>query len=98
MGTKGTDAEAALRLGLVNHVVPHDELLPFAQKLAGDIVSNDQVGVQRLLEHYRRIANVATLDDAHLVEGYMAEMWTRDASALAERRRAVTERGRAQAD
>jgi len=54
--------------------------------------------VQRLLEHYRRIANVATLDDAHLVEGYMAEMWTRDASALAERRRAVTERGRAQAD
>jgi enoyl-CoA hydratase len=92
------DAEEALRLGLVNHVVPHDELLPFAQKLAGDIVSNDQVGVRHLLEHYRRIANVATLDDAHLVEGYMAEMWTRDDAALAERRHVVMERGRAQAD
>ena len=61
-------------------------------------MSNDQVGVRRLLEHYRRIANVATLDDAHLIEGYMAEMWTRDDAALAERRHAVTERGRAQAD
>ena len=54
--------------------------------------------MRRLLEHYRRIANVATLDDAHLVEGYMAEMWTRDDAALAERRHVVMERGRAQAD
>ncbi len=35
-------ADEALRLGLVNHVVPHDELLPFARGLAADIVSNDQ--------------------------------------------------------
>ena len=91
-------AEEALRIGLVNHVVAHDELLSFARGLAADIVSNDQAGVRRLLEHYRRIANAPTLDDAHLIEGYMAELWTRDAAALAERRRAVTERGRAQAD
>jgi enoyl-CoA hydratase len=90
-------ADEALRIGLVNHVVAHDELLPFTRALAGDIVSNDQVGVRRLLEHYRRIANAATLDDAHLIEGYMAEMWQRDASGMAERRRAVTERGRTQA-
>jgi enoyl-CoA hydratase len=89
-------ADEALRLGLVNHVVPHDELLPFARQLAADIVSNDQVGVRTLLEHYRRIANAATLDDAHRIEGYLAEMWQRDASALADRRRAVTERGRGQ--
>jgi len=89
-------AEEALRLGLVNHVVPHDELLPFARGLAADIVSNDQTGVRRLLAHYRRIAKAATLDEAHLIEGYMAEQWTRDASALADRRQAVTERGRAQ--
>jgi enoyl-CoA hydratase len=89
-------ADEALRIGLVNHVVAHEELLPFTRALAGDIVSNDQVGVRRLLEHYRRIANAATLDDAHLIEGYMAEMWQRDASAMAERRRAVTERGRTQ--
>jgi enoyl-CoA hydratase len=89
-------ADEALRLGLVNHVVTHDELLPFARALAGDIVSNDQTGVRRLLAHYRRIANAATLDEAHLIEGYMAEQWTRDAAAMADRRRAVTERGRAQ--
>jgi enoyl-CoA hydratase len=91
-------ADEALRLGLVNHVVPHEELLPFTRALAADIVSNDQTGVRRLLQHYRRIANAATLDEAHLIEGYMAEQWTRDAAALAERRRAVTDRGRAQTD
>jgi len=76
--------------------VPHEELLPFARALAADIVSNDQVGVRTLLEHYRRIANTATLDDAHRIEGYLAEMWVRDAAVMADRRRAVTERGRAQ--
>jgi enoyl-CoA hydratase len=89
-------ADEALRIGLVNHVVAHDELLPFARGLAADIVSNDQTGVRRLLAHYRRVANAATLDEAHLIEGYMAEQWTRDAAALAARRRAVTDRGRAQ--
>ena len=89
-------AEEALQLGLVNHVVPHDELLPFARGLAADIVSNDQTGVRRLLEHYRRLPNAATLDDEHLIEGYMAEMWQRDTGEMADRRRAVTERGRSQ--
>src|SRR5262245_56125120 len=36
------DAPTALAWGLVNHVVPHDELLPFCRGLAADIVSNDQ--------------------------------------------------------
>src|SRR5947208_10016413 len=30
-------AEEALRIGLVNHVVPHDELLPTTRMLAGQI-------------------------------------------------------------
>jgi enoyl-CoA hydratase len=90
-------ADEAQRLGLVNHVVPHEELLPFARGLAGDMVSNDQEGVRRLLEHYRRLPNTATLDEAHLVEGYMAEMWQRGTSSVADRRQAVTERGRSQA-
>jgi len=89
-------ADEALSLGLVNHVVPHDELLPFARGLAADIVSNDQEGVRRLLEHYRRLPNAATIDDAHLIEGYMAEMWQRGTSSVAERRQDVTERGRSQ--
>src|SRR4029453_13639672 len=36
------DAQTALTWGLVNHVVPHDELLPFARGLATAAVQNDQ--------------------------------------------------------
>jgi enoyl-CoA hydratase len=89
-------ADEALQLGLVNHVVPHEELLPFTRQLAADIVSNDQRSVARLLRHYRQIAGAATLDEAHLIEGYMAETWQPGASHLAERRTAVTARGRSQ--
>jgi enoyl-CoA hydratase len=60
-------------------------------------VSNDQVGVRRLLQHYRSIANAATLDEAHLIEGYMAETWKPGTSNAAARRAEVTARGRSQA-
>src|SRR5262245_787761 len=89
-------AEEALRLGLVNHVVPHADLLPFARRLAADIASNGPHGVRRLLRHYRQIANAATLDEAHLIEGYMAETWQAGVRHVAERRVEVTARGRAQ--
>jgi enoyl-CoA hydratase/carnithine racemase len=85
-------AAEALSLGLVNHVLPHEELLPFAQQLAGDIVSNDQGGVHRLLQHYRRLANAATLDEAHLIEGYMAETWQLKRNDVGARRSDVTAR------
>ena len=91
------DAPEAHRLGLVNHVVPHEELLPFTRKLATDVVSNDQRGVRRLLENYRAIANAATLDEAHLLEGYMAEMWLKGGIGMTSgRRESVMERGREQ--
>lgn len=35
------NGEEALRLGLINHVVPHDELLPFAQAMARDMLKAD---------------------------------------------------------
>ena len=89
-------ADEALRLGLVNHVVAHDELLPFARRIAGDIAGNDQPGVRRLLAHYRQIANTTSLEDAYGIEGAMAESWVRDTSGLAERRRQVTARGKEQ--
>ncbi len=60
-------------------------------------MSNDRQGVRRLLEHYRRLPNAATLDDAHLIEGYMAEMWQRETTEFTARREAVIERGRSQA-
>jgi enoyl-CoA hydratase len=88
-------ADDALRYGLVNHVVPHDELLPFTRRLAADIVNNDQQSVRRLLQHYRAMAD-ATLGEAFLIEGYMAETWLPGVSQVAERRAAVTDRGRSQ--
>jgi enoyl-CoA hydratase len=89
-------AEEALRLGLVNHVVPHGELLPFVRRLAADIVSNDQRAVSRLSRHYRQLAGAATLDEAHLMEGLMAETWQAGTSQFAARRGEVTARGRSQ--
>lgn len=89
-------AEEALRLGLVNHVVPHADLLTVARGLAADIVSNDQIGVRNLLQHYRRIANAATLDEAYLMEGYLAETWRPGMSQVADRRAEVMARGRTQ--
>jgi enoyl-CoA hydratase len=89
-------ADDALRFGLVNHVVPHEELLPFARRLAADIVHNDQHSIRRLLAHYRQMANAATLDEAHMIEGYMAETWDAGTSLVADRRAEVTARGRAQ--
>jgi len=35
------DAQTALRIGLANHVVPHDELLALARELAGAIAEQD---------------------------------------------------------
>ncbi len=45
-------AEEALRIGLVNHVVAHDELVPFTRALVDDIASTGAVG--EVLELYRR--------------------------------------------
>jgi enoyl-CoA hydratase/carnithine racemase len=87
-------AADALGAGLINHVVPHDELIPAARKIAADIVSNDQRAVRRLLLHYRKLANAATLDEAHLLEGYLAETWQPGTSHVAARREEVTARGR----
>jgi enoyl-CoA hydratase len=85
-------ADEAGRLGLVSHVVPHAELLPAARRLAADIASNDQRAVRRLLAHYRQVAAAATLDEAHLLEGYLAETWAPGTSQVAARRAGVVAR------
>jgi enoyl-CoA hydratase len=91
-------ADEAHRIGLVNHVVPHDELLPFARSLAADIVNNDPAGVRRLLQNYRAIANAATLEQAHVIEGLMSETWQLSSDDVGRRRDAVMDRGRSQQD
>jgi enoyl-CoA hydratase len=92
------DARTALTWGLVNHVVPHDELVPFAQQLAADIATNDQAAVRRMLRTYDEGALVDGRE-AWAIEGRVAGDWQgggRDGADLEARRKAVTERGRSQ--
>ena len=48
-------AEEALHFGLVNHVVPHEQLLPFTRALAADIIGNDQAGVGQIRRTYAEV-------------------------------------------
>jgi enoyl-CoA hydratase len=92
------DAATALTWGLVNHVVPHEELLPFTRELALAAVGNDQVGVRRMLATYDEI--VATVYDAGWdVERRVNRAWLADgidAAEVGRRRDAIVERGRDQ--
>jgi enoyl-CoA hydratase len=93
------DAETALAWGLVNHVVAHDELLPFCRQLAADIVSNDQAGVRRVLRTYAE-NEFSYRGEGWRTEARVAGDWLQAGGARPEdveaRRRAVMERGRAQ--
>ena len=91
-------AEEALRCGLVNHVVPHDELLPFTRKLAADIASNDQRSMRRLRYEYDRVTGT-TVDEGWRLEVELAREWHGegvDPKAVGARRDQVIERGRSQ--
>jgi len=92
------DAQTALDWGLVNHVVPHEELLPFTRKLAADIVSSNQPALRRILATYDD-GELVTGHDAWLREAEVAEAWMSGATAdeLEANRQAVIARGRTQA-
>ena len=92
------DAPTALAWGLVNHVVPHDDLLPRCRELAADIASNDQRAVRRLKRTYDDGA-LLSAGDAWMLETTVAAAWQGeglDPSTIEARRAAVTQRGRAQ--
>ncbi|MGD9794387.1 MAG: enoyl-CoA hydratase [Acidimicrobiia bacterium] len=91
-------ADEALQWGLVNHVVPHEELLPFCRKLAADIVSNNADGVSAIRETYRQIESSDTIEH-WAIESSNAKSWrAREFSAdeVAKRRAGIMERGRNQ--
>jgi enoyl-CoA hydratase len=89
------DAEDALRLGLVNHVVAHADLLPTARAIAAEIAGNDRRAVQALLAEYRDVT-ATTVAEGLRIESERAAAWNSDPGALADvarRRAAITERG-----
>jgi len=90
-------ATDALRAGLVTEVVPHEDLLPTARKVAASIVGNNQKAVRALLASYHRIDAEQT--DAGLwIEATSAKQWMNAATGndIAANRDAVLQRGRAQ--
>lgn len=92
------DAPTALAWGLVNHVVPHDELLPFCRQLALDSVSIDQAAVRRMLQTYDEVT-ATTVDEGWMIEARVSREWEGagfDPAAIEARRRQVLERGRSQ--
>jgi enoyl-CoA hydratase len=89
-------AEEALQFGLVNHVVAHEQLIPFTRSIATDICGNDQDGVRQIRSTYAAIAHD---DDAWEQEARDSRMWQRtmfSPDKVAERRAAIQARGHAQ--
>jgi enoyl-CoA hydratase len=92
------DAQLAYEWGLVNHVVPHDELLTFCRQLARDCVSIDQRAVRQMLETYSLVVD-ATGAEAWEIEDRISRAWEGtgfDPAAIEARRRSIVERGRSQ--
>jgi enoyl-CoA hydratase len=89
------DAHEALALGLVNHVVAHNELLATARSLAADIVGNDQHAVRNLKELYDRGSKLSS-GDALALEHERFRTYRVDPAEIERRRAAVIERGRGQ--
>lgn len=97
MSLTGTfvDAAEAARIGLVNHVVPHDELLTVARSLATDIAANDRPTVRHLKALYDHNAALP-VGEALAHEQAVFRDYRVDFAEIERRRAAVVDRGRSQ--
>lgn len=89
-------ADEALAVGLVNHVVPHEKLIPFTRQIARDIAGNEQDGVRAIRATY---AEITTDADGWQTEARNAARWQKDMfdpAKVAARRAAIQERGKTQ--
>src|SRR5438270_247021 len=89
------DAREARQLGLVNHVVAHEELLPTALGLAADIAAGDSRTVTAVNETYRDGAALP-LGEALALERARFKTWEYDPAGIEARRQSITDRGRSQ--
>ena len=91
-------ARTAMEWGLVNHVVPHADLLGFAQQLAADAATSDPAAIRAIFSSYRE-ASLVTGAEARKVEARAHTDWHAggiDGDQVARRREAVIQRGRSQ--
>jgi hypothetical protein len=93
------DAATALRIGIANHVVPHEELLPFTMRLAAAIAEADRAMVATMREDWDATSGTPVRDARRLHmenardAGYVGQA---TANGIAARRDAVLDRSRAQ--
>jgi enoyl-CoA hydratase len=90
--------QEAFEWGLVNHVVPHDELLASARGLALDIIGNDQAGVRQIRRTYAEVT-ATTVAEGWDIEARDSRAWSAarfDPAEVERRRAAIIERGRSQ--
>jgi enoyl-CoA hydratase len=88
-------AEDALAWGLVNHVVPHEQLLDAATSIACDIAGNDQATVRnhkKLLDANAK----STVGEGLERELRYFKAWRIDPAEIDRRRETVMQRGRRQ--
>ena len=89
------DATEAHRLGLVNHVVQHEDLLPMSLRVAGDIAGGDARTVAALNETYRDVAALP-LGEGLAIERERFSVWEYNPADIEARRAAIAARGRSQ--
>ena len=89
------NAAEAHRLGLVNHVVQHEDLVPTSLRLAGDIASGDPRTVAALNETYRDVAALP-LGQGLALERERFSTWEYNPADIEARRAAIADRGRSQ--
>lgn len=90
------DAALALRIGLVNEVVPHEELLPRALALAADAATVEPADLAGIRGMYR-VTEAGTAADGFANEARVgAERGGFNPDEVARRRDAVFSRGRTQ--
>jgi enoyl-CoA hydratase len=93
------DAETALRIGIANHVVPHEELVPLALDLAAAIAEQDRAMVSTMRRDWdasngTTIAQARKIHEEHGREGGFRERSS--AAGIAARRESVLARSRTQ--
>jgi enoyl-CoA hydratase len=90
------DAHEALQFGLVNHVVPHSELMDFTRKIATDIIGNEQDGVRQIRSTYAHHASEKKKWDRESEDGKTWRKAQFDPKKVEARRAKIMERGRGQ--
>jgi len=74
MTCDSASAEEALRIGMVNKVVPPDKLMPASYELAGKIIRRGPLAI-RICKKQVNAASVARMSDLYLFE---SELWERN--------------------